>query len=59
MKKQVKKIIKGKENDIFIARQCCNHLGFSCYNKECLNYCCPLNPQYSKLKFNKKIMENR
>jgi hypothetical protein len=54
MKKEVKKIIKGQENDLVIARQCCNHLGFSCYIKDCKNYCCPLNCQYSKLKYKKK-----
>lgn len=54
MNKEVIKLIKGKENDMAIARQCCNYCGFHCYNKECKNYCCPINPQYSKLKFKEK-----
>lgn len=54
MKEEVKKIIKGQENDLVIARQCLDYCGFFCHNKDCINYCCPLNCQYSKLKYKKK-----
>ena len=54
MKEEVKKIIKGKENEMFLAKQCCNYLGFFCHNTECKNTCCVLNKCWEKLKFNKK-----
>ena len=53
MNKEAKQTIKGKENEIVIARQCANQQGFYCYNKDCLNYCCILHPQYEKLRYKK------
>ena len=53
MIKEQKDIIKGRENDMILARQCCNHLGFYCYDKDCKNYCCPLHIKYNRLKWKK------
>jgi hypothetical protein len=53
MKEEVKKIIQGKENEMVIARQCLNFCQFFCNNKQCLNYCCPLNSVYEKLRYKK------
>jgi hypothetical protein len=51
--KEQNKQIKDKQNEMFIARQCCNYLGFYCHCKTCKNTCCPLNHVYAKSKFKK------
>ena len=39
---------KNEARDIKLAKQCLNHLGFECNNKQCKNKRCPLNEWWNE-----------
>ena len=49
IKKIKKKVfIRAKKEDIRLARRCLHFKGFRCFNKDCKNKACPLNPVWEE-----------